>query len=126
MADADRYLASVLSFLAARAEESVVEGEPGAEPRPPEHVLAHAVGHDGQLDLLEHLLVAAAHERVLAPASHEAVAAGKVLEAVRQADGVDVGAAGERRNRLARVIFIFPSFRMPLTFWRNPRIRSVG
>ena len=89
------YLASVLSLLATGAEESLVQGEPGPEPRPPEVVLAHAVGDDGHLDLLEHLLVVAAHEGVLAPARHEAAPPVEVLEPVGQADRVDVRTAKE-------------------------------
>ena len=93
LCDVRNYLASVLSLLTASAEESLVQGEPGAEPRPPEVVLAHAVRYDWHLDLLEHLLVVAAHEGVLAPAGHEAAPPVEVLEPVGQADRVDVGTA---------------------------------
>ena len=72
-----------------------MEGEPRAEPRPPEVVLADAVGDDGHLDLLEDVLVVAAHEGVLAPPRHEAAPPVEVLEPVGQADRVDVRTAKE-------------------------------
>ena len=89
------YLASVLPLLAPGAEETLVQGEPGPEPRPPEIVLADAVGDDGHLDLLEHVLVVAAGEGVLAPARDEAPPPVEILEPVGQADRVDVGTAKE-------------------------------
>ena len=74
-----------------------MEGEPRAEPRPPEVALADAVGDDGHLDLLEDVLVVAAHEGVLAPARHEAATPVEVLEPVGQADRVDVRTAKEEK-----------------------------
>ena len=70
-----------------------MQREPRPEPRPPEVVLADAVGDDGHLDLLEHVLVVAGQERVLAPTGHEAAPTVEVLESVGQADRVDVGTA---------------------------------
>ena len=75
-----------------------MEGEPRAEPRPPEVVLADAVGDDGHLDLLEDVLVVAAHEGVLPPARHEAAPPVEVLEPVGQADRVDVRTAKEGKS----------------------------
>jgi len=75
-----------------------VQCELAAQASSSQHALADCVRQHGHLHLLEHVLVAALGEGVLAPAGDEASAAGKVLPVVGQADGADVRTGDEGEN----------------------------
>lgn len=65
----------ILAFLAAGAEEALVQVEAGAEPRLPHLLLAHVVAHDTYVHLLQYVLVLAeVTESVFAPAGRPASA----------------------------------------------------
>ena len=74
-------LAGVLPLLPASAEEPGVEQELAAQSGRSEPLLALTVAHDGDIHLLQDVLVGAGQtELVLPPAAHPAPVAGEILE----------------------------------------------
>ena len=72
---------SVLPLLAARTEEAGMEDKVRAEPRLFEFPLAVEVCQDGQVNLLEHVLVSSAFAKcILAPSTDPASFASKILQ----------------------------------------------
>ena len=74
-------LAGVLALLTTSTEEPGVEQELTAQPGPSQSLLALTVGHDGDVHLLQDVLVGAGQsELVLPPPTHPAPVAREILQ----------------------------------------------